>query len=107
MIAVLTFLRALPWQVKAAAAIGAAFLALWLAYSFQKARADRAVAEVRQSRVVTQELDRVAAETPLIRSEQEEKERHVDQIQGADQRLPDGFGRDLQRVRERRGDDPR
>lgn len=47
-------------------------------------------------------LDQVAKETPVIRQEQEEKQREVDQIPGADQRLPDGFGRDLERVR--RGD---
>lgn len=51
-------------------------------------------------------LDKVAAQTPVIREEQEEKQREVDEIPGADQRLPDGFGRDLERVR--RGDrDPR
>lgn len=50
-------------------------------------------------------LDKVATETPVIRQEQQEKQREVDEIQGADQRLPDGFGADLERVR--RGRDPR
>lgn len=44
-------------------------------------------------------LDKVAAETPVIRQEQQEKEHAVEQIDGADQRLPDGFGADLERVR--------
>lgn len=44
-------------------------------------------------------LDKVATETPVIRQEQEDKQREVDELQGADQRLPDGFGADLERVR--------
>ena len=44
-------------------------------------------------------LDRVATETPVIRQEQAEKQREVDQIQGADTPLPDGFGKSLERVR--------
>ena len=44
-------------------------------------------------------LDHVASETPVIRQDQEEKQRAVDELQGADQRLPDGFGADLERVR--------
>lgn len=63
----------------------------------------RRVAEMRSERniaVATGEaLDKVAAETPVIRQEQQEKERAVDEIEGADQRLPDGFGAELERVR--------
>jgi hypothetical protein len=44
-------------------------------------------------------LDKVAEQTPAIRQEQEEKQRAVDDIQGADQPLPPGFGSDLERVR--------
>lgn len=44
-------------------------------------------------------LDKVATETPIIRQEQQDKQREVDELQGADQRLPDGFGADLERVR--------
>ncbi|RZJ01804.1 MAG: hypothetical protein EON90_02005 [Brevundimonas sp.] len=51
-------------------------------------------------------LDHVASETPVIRQDQEEKQRAVDELQGADQRLPDGFGADLERVR-RRPSEPR
>lgn len=44
-------------------------------------------------------LDTVAAKTGTIRNDQQEKQADVDKIQGSDQRLPDGFGRDLERVR--------
>lgn len=44
-------------------------------------------------------LDKVAAETPVIRQDQQEKQREVDKLEGADQPLPDGFGADLERVR--------
>lgn len=50
-------------------------------------------------------LDGVAAQTPVIRQEQKEKEDAVDRIEGADQPLPPGFGADLERVR--RGTQPR
>jgi Flp pilus assembly protein TadB len=101
MISALAFLRALPWQVKAGAIVLTAFALLWTAYSYQKARADRAVAEVRQHRVTTRALDTVAEQTQSIRSQQQETERAVDQIQGSDQRLPDGFGAELERLRQR------
>ena len=48
---------------------------------------------------VGKQLDRVATETPVIRQEQEEKQREAAQIQGADTPLPANFGRDLERVR--------
>lgn len=44
-------------------------------------------------------LDKVAAETPAIRQEQQQKEQAVDEIQGSDQRLPDGFGAGLEQLR--------
>lgn len=44
-------------------------------------------------------LDKVAKETPAIRQDQEEKQRAVDNLEGSDQRLPDGYGRDLECVR--------
>jgi Flp pilus assembly protein TadB len=101
MTATLAFLRALPWQVKAGAVTLVAFALLWTAYSYQKARADRAVAEARQQRVTSRALDTVAEQTQSIRSQQQETERAVDQIQGSDQRLPDGFGAGLERLRQR------
>ena len=81
--------------VFAVAAIGAG----WAAYQHQKARADRAEARLAPAVATGKALDRVATQTPIIRAEQEEKSRAVDDIQGADQRLPDGFGADLERVR--------
>ena len=108
MTAAIAFIRALPWQVKAGAVTLVAFALLWTAYSYQKARADRAVAEARQERVTSRALDTVAEQTQSIRSQQQETERAVDEIQGSDQRLPDGYGRDLQRLRDQqRGRDPR
>lgn len=55
--------------------------------------------EAKVATSVGKQLDWVAAETPVIRQEQEEKQRAVDEIEGADQRLPDGFAADLERVR--------
>ena len=48
---------------------------------------------------VGKQLDRVAAETPVIREDQRKKEDEVENLPGADQRLPDGFSADLERVR--------
>lgn len=78
------------------------------AYRYEKARADRAEARLVPAVATGKALDRVATQTPIIRAEQEEKTRAVDDIQGADQRLPDGFGADLERVRRGQRDrDPR
>jgi hypothetical protein len=55
--------------------------------------------EAKVARSVGKQLDRVAAETPVIRQEQEEKQREASQIEGADTPLPDGFGPSLERVR--------
>lgn len=66
--------------------------------------ADRAKAERNVAVATGDALDKVAAETPAIREEQAEKQRDVDEIQGADAPLPDGFGRDLERVRRGGGD---
>lgn len=63
--------------------------------------ADRARKEASIASATGEQLDKVAAETPVIRQEQVEKQREVDTIAGADQRLPDGFGADLERVRKR------
>jgi type VI protein secretion system component VasK len=54
-------------------------------------------------------LDTVVTETAVIRQEQVEKQDEVKKLNGAGMRLPDNFGRDLERVRRQRseGDDPR
>lgn len=86
------------------AALGVLVIAL-LSMSWCSGRNDR-VANQNTQIATGKALDRVAEQTPVIRQDQEEKHREVDEIPGADQRLPDGFGRDLERVR--RGDrDPR
>lgn len=70
--------------------------------SFCQARKDaqRAKAEGRVAEATGKALDTVAKETPVIRQQQEEKQREVDQIQGSDTRLPDGYGDSLQRLRD-------
>lgn len=55
--------------------------------------------EARVAESVGKQLDRVAEQTPVIRQEQEEKQREASQIEGADTPLPDNFGRNLERVR--------
>ncbi len=47
-------------------------------------------------------LDRVAEQAPIIRNEQKAKEHEVEQIPGANDRLPDGFAAELERVRSKR-----
>jgi len=44
-------------------------------------------------------LDNVAAQTETIRTDEKEKADAVDQIPGANDRLPDDFGRNLECVR--------
>lgn len=72
-------------------------------------RLKRAKSEASIATATGKALDQVASQTPAIRQDQEEKQRAVDELQGADQRLPDGFGADLERVRRgaRKSDDPR
>lgn len=94
-------LRWLPlktWLILALIVIGLIGLLSWRAActSAEKARGEASVA------VATGDaLDKVAAETPIIRDDQAEKQREVDQLSGADQPLPPGFGADLERVRKR------
>jgi len=44
-------------------------------------------------------LDTVTRETEIIQTDTTEKRREVDEIQGSDVLLPDGYGADLERVR--------
>lgn len=55
--------------------------------------------EAKVAGLVGKQLDRVATETPVIRQEQEDKQREAAQIEGADTPLPAGFGQSLERVR--------
>jgi len=61
--------------------------------------AKRAGAERDQAVVVGDQMDRVSTGTDAIRQDQQEKTDAVAEIDGADERLPDGFGADLERVR--------
>lgn len=92
-------IRFFPAKVWAAIGVVALVVALFGAYKFQEARANRAVAEARTATVTADALDKVATETTDIRQDQQEKSRAVEEIEGSDTRLPDGYGRELERVR--------
>ena len=80
--------------------IGAIIVLLCFALAvFTMCRKPSARNEERVATSVGTQLDKVAAKTPVIRQEQEEKQREVDQIEGADTPLPDGFSAELERVR--------
>lgn len=67
--------------------------------SYCSKRDDDAKGAAQTANATGKALDRVAEQTPAIRQDQKEKQDEVDTIEGADQRLPDGFGADLERVR--------
>ena len=60
---------------------------------------DAAIDRARTSDTTAGALDRVTMQTDEIRTEQEDKQNAVDEIQGSDDRLPDGYGRRLECVR--------
>ncbi len=104
----------IPQEIRRAVYIGAAivllvFAVLTLSWCADRSRLKAAKAEASVAQATGKALDTVAEQTPVIRQEQVEKERAVEQIQGADQPLPPGFGADLERVRRgaRKADDPR
>lgn len=80
-------------------------LVFGLSWCSERREAKRARSEASVAVATGKALDKVAAETSVTRQEQEEKQREVDTIEGSDQRLPDGYGAELERVR--RGDKPR
>ena len=92
-------------------ALGVIVLALLLTMSWcaDRARLKTMRGEATVAAATGEALDTVAEQTPVIRQEQAEKQREVEKIEGADQRLPDNFGRNLERVRRGNGsgDDPR
>lgn len=100
-------LSRVPLKVWIGGGILLAIALLWTGYHYQKGRADRAVADLAPARASVEALDRVATETPVIRQDQQEKQREVENIPGADQRLPDGFGANLERVRRGQHQDTR
>ena len=92
-------------------ALGVIVLALLLTMSWcaDRARLKTMRGEATVAAATGEALDTVAEQTPVIRQEQAENQREVEKIEGADQRLPASFGRDLERVRRGNGsgDDPR
>jgi hypothetical protein len=90
----------LPAEIRTPVAIGVAIVVLIFVLAiFTMINKPSARNEAKVAGSVGKQLDRVAAETPAIRQEQEDKQRAVDEIEGADQRLPDGFSAELERVR--------
>jgi outer membrane murein-binding lipoprotein Lpp len=89
------------WLILAVVVVAAVLLLSWCA---DQARIKKMRAEATVGQATGKALDRVATETPAIRQEQQEKQREVDDIPGADDRLPDGFARDLERVRRGTGE---
>lgn len=83
----------------------AAAVALIVLAVFVLGRCDRDKGRDQDVAVATgKALDMVAKETPAIRQDQQERQREVDQIEGSDQRLPDGYGAELERLRHRERD---
>lgn len=79
-------------------------LVLLLGYCQARKEARTAKSEGRVATATGKALDRVSEQSEGIRADQKEKERGVDTIEGSDQRLPDGFGAELERVRKRGGE---
>jgi len=94
------------WLILAVVVVAAVLLLSWCA---DQVRIKKMRAEATVGQATGKALDAVATETPVIRQEQQEKQREVEKIEGADQRLPAGFGTDLERVRRGTGagNDPR
>lgn len=92
-------------------ALGVIVLAILLTVSWcaDRARLKTMRGEATVAAATGEALDTVAEQMPVIRQEQAEKQREVEKIEGADQRLPAGFGASLERVRRGNGssDDPR
>lgn len=72
---------------------------LILGYCHQRREANEARSERDLAAATGEALDKVADQTPAIRQDQEEKQRAVDEIEGSDAKLPDGYGRELERLR--------
>jgi uncharacterized membrane protein len=92
-------------------ALGVIVLVVLLTVSWcaDRARLKEMRGEATVAAATGEALDTVVTETAVIRQEQAEKQREVEKIEGADQRLPVGFGASLERVRRGNGsgDDPR
>lgn len=82
--------------------IAACLLVLGFCQARKEART--AKSEGRVAVATGKALDRVSEQSEGIREKQQDKEKEVDAIEGADQRLPDGFSAELERVRQRSGE---
>lgn len=84
------------WVTLATVVVALIFVALTLAWC----NSDDVARERAQTENATgKALDTVARKTETIRDDQEEKQRAVDEIEGSDTRLPDGYGARLECVR--------
>jgi outer membrane murein-binding lipoprotein Lpp len=94
------------WLILAAVVVVAVLVLSWCS---DRARIKELRAQATVAAATGKALDDVVTETAVIRQEQEEKQDEVKKLNGAGLRLPDNFGRDLERVRRQRGegDDPR
>ena len=98
----------IPEAIRRYVAIAVAIAILCLCFALLTMCQGRDVdrGRIRTENATGRALDTVARETPIIRQDQEEKQRAVDEIEGSDQRLPDGYGDSLQRVRDRERRNP-
>ena len=87
-------------------ALGVIVLVVLLTVSWcaDRARLKEMRGEATVAAATGEALDTVVTETAVIRQEQVEKQDEVKKLNGAGMRLPDNFGRDLERVR--RGSEP-
>ena len=94
------------WLILAAVVVAAVLLLSWCS---DRARIKQMRSQATVAAATGEALDDVVTETAVIRQEQVEKQDEVKKLNGAGLRLPDNFGRDLERVRRQRGegDDPR
>ena len=94
------------WLILAAVVV---VVVLVLSWCSDRARIKEMRAQATVAAATGEALDDVVTETAVIRQEQVEKQDEVKKLNGAGLRLPDNFGRDLERVRRQRGegDDPR
>jgi hypothetical protein len=84
------------WVALAVVVIVLIFIALTLAWCNS---GDVARERAQTENATGKALDTVARKTEDIRDDQEEKQRAVDEIEGSDTRLPDGYGARLECVR--------
>lgn len=89
----------IPEEIRKWVGLGVLIVVLCLAFAVLTMCNNRNRDNSRTQVATGKALDRVASETPVIRQEQAEKQREVDQIEGSDTRLPDGYGKSLERVR--------